>query len=126
MIGPCGASLAVLSFTVPREHAYFPMALTLLFVLISIGIARTTLRAVPLYGSERGLWVRSTAGWKVIAWRDIEDVDHPTSSFNPVFRIYRVHLKVAPPIYFLPRNEHLAAIASFRRRAALRPLAPLR
>ena len=105
----------------PREHAYYPLALTLLFVLISVGIARTTLRAMPVYGTERGLWVRSAAGWRVIAWRDIDDIDHPAWSFNPIFRVYVVHVKGGPAIYFLPRNEHLAAIARFRGRAALRP-----
>lgn len=42
-------------------------------------------------------------------------VDYPAFSFNPVFRVYVIEVNGERPIYFLPNQEKLAAIAEFRR-----------
>lgn len=88
-----------------------------LFALMAMGIARTTLRAQEVFGDERGLWVRQGTQWRPIAWKDVEDIDYPLSSMNPVFRVYRIWVKGEPPIHFMPDSEQLAAIEQFRREA---------
>jgi hypothetical protein len=87
------------------------------FVAMALAITRTTLRAKPLFGSARGLWLRDGAGWRVIPWTQVENVDYPLSSINPVFRVYRIHVKGERSIHFLPGSRELAAIEEFRRAA---------
>lgn len=115
-------SLAGLSFTVILGAAiakgeFFVLFFVAFFAAIALGIARTTLRAQPVLGSERGLWVRDGAEWKVIPWKDVENVDYPWSSFNPVFRVYTIHIKGERTIHFMPGAAQLAAIEEFRRAA---------
>src|SRR5262249_13276196 len=87
------------------------------FALMALAIARTTLRAQPVFGDERGLWVRQFGKWRAIPWKDVEDVDYPISSMNPHFRVYRIWIKGDHQIRFMPDAEHLAAIERFRRDA---------
>jgi hypothetical protein len=117
MMALCGTAVIVISVGAAAQHEYQPLFIAPLFALIMFGVARTTLRAKPIFGSERGLWLRSPGGWTVIPWSDVDKVDYPASSFNPVFRLYTVEVKGQPPIYFLPDDEHLATIAEFRRLA---------
>src|SRR4051794_17621379 len=85
-IGSVGTVASLVAAVEQRNGA--PLMAVLVLMLLVLGIARTTLRAEPVFGNCRGLWVRRNTKWRVVPWTSIDQIAAPTWSFNPVFRVY--------------------------------------
>jgi len=91
------------------------LAMLAVFVTIVCALAKTILRARPVFGTAEGLVAMTRKGQKTIPWSRVGEVEVPISSFNPFFRTYYVTVRGEPTrIYFFAGRPEIERLERFR------------
>ena len=94
------------------------LAMLVVFVTFVCVLAKTMLRARPIFGTAEGLVAMTRKGERTIRWSKVGEVEVPIWSFNPFFRTYCVTVEGEPTrIYFFAGRPEIERLERFRQEA---------